>query len=150
VFLDRRKHGDQLDADAAALLAKLKQQPLANISTLGDPLLLPQECADEAQRDAAAQFGQTFAGALTELKLGEWSGPIQSGYGAHLVLVTRRTEGRLPPLGEVRDQVKRELLDTRRAQANQRFFENLLSKYHVTIEPISPQVAPTVQKVAMN
>ncbi len=139
VFLNPEKRGDQLEADTAALLAKLKQHADADISALGDSLLLPHEFTGESQHAVASQFGQEFAAALAKLKTGEWSGPIQSGYGAHLVLVTQRTEGRLAALDEVRDQVKRELMNTRRLEANQRFLDNLLAKYRVTIQQPSPE-----------
>ena len=98
VYLNREKRGEHLDADAAELLARLTRQPLADVGELGDELLLPREFTDEAQRDVAAQLGRDFAAALANLTDGQWSGPIRSGYGVHLVLVTRRTEGRLPAL----------------------------------------------------
>lgn len=150
IFLDRQKRGDHLDADAAALLTKLKEQPSREIESLGDPLLLPQECADAPQRDVAAQFGQAFAASLSELAVAQWSGPVESGYGVHLVLLARRTDGKVPPLDEVRDQVKRDLVDARRAEANQRFFDSLLAKYHVTVQGVTPPAATTERKVAMN
>src|SRR4030095_16411871 len=105
-----------------ALLAKLKQGGAdADVSTLGDSLLLPREFTAEPQRGVASQFGQEFAIELAKVKVGGWSGPIQSGYGTHLVLVTGRTEGRLAALDEVRDEGKRELMNARRLEANQRF-----------------------------
>ena len=93
------KTGEQLEVDAATLLADLRQRGAdADLSTLGDSFLLPREFNNEPQRDVASQFGREFAVELAKLKPGEWSGPIQSGYGAHLVFITRRSEGRLPAL----------------------------------------------------
>ena len=37
----------------------------------------------------------------------DWFGPVESGYGMHLVFVEERTEGRLPELAGVRDAVSR-------------------------------------------
>jgi len=149
VFFNPEKRGDQLEADTAALLAKLKRHADADISALGDSLLLPQEFTGESRHAVTSQFGQEFAAALAKLKAGEWNGPIQSGYGAHLVLVTQRSEGRLAALDEVRDQVKRELMNTRRLEANQRFLDNLLAKYRVTIQQPPPEPTPAVGKTAM-
>ncbi len=147
VFLNPEKRGDQLQADSAALLAKLKRDgAAADVSTLGDSLLLPHEFADEPQRAVASQFGQEFTTELAKLKTGEWSGPVQSGYGNHLVFVTSHTEGRLAVLDEVREQVKRELMNARRLTANKKFLESLLEKYRVTIQ--SPQVE--AKTTAMN
>jgi hypothetical protein len=140
VFLNPQKRGDQLEADTAALLAKLTQNgAAADVSTLGDSLLLPHEFTDEPQRGVASQFGQAFAVELSKVKPGDWRGPIQSGYGVHLVFVTARTEGRLAALNEVREQVKRELMNARRLDANQKFLENLLAKYRVTIQQPQPE-----------
>ncbi|MFH0342318.1 MAG: peptidyl-prolyl cis-trans isomerase [Chromatiales bacterium] len=151
VFLDPEKRGDQLKTDTATLLTELKQIGAdADVSTLGDSFLLPREFADESRRGIASQFGKEFAIELAKLNPGEWSGPIQSGYGAHLVFVTRRTEGRLPALDEIREQVKRELLNARRLEANQKFLDNLLAKYRVTIQSPEVESKPEAKTTAMN
>jgi len=119
VFLSPDKRGDRLEADATQLLADLKKQGTeTDIAELGDSSLLPQDLADASQRSVVSQFGSEFTRALAKLKPVEWSGPIQSGYGVHLVFVSQRTEGRVPALDEVREQVKRELLNERRQAAN--------------------------------
>ncbi|HEV8111263.1 MAG TPA: peptidylprolyl isomerase [Planctomycetota bacterium] len=133
VFLNPERRGDRLDADAAALLESLRRDPAADLAEVGDPLLLPQEFADEPRRSVEAQFGVEFAAALARSDTGGWSGPIRSSYGAHLVEIRRRTEGRLPALDEVRERVKQELLNARRVETNQKFLDALLARYHVTI-----------------
>ena len=58
----------------------------------------------------------------------------------HLVLVSERTEGRLPALAEVRDAVRREWANTRRLESNEKFYQELLKHYAVTIErPETPR-----------
>ena len=47
-------------------------------------------------------FGEEFARSVLALAPGRWEGPVRSGYGLHLVLVTKRIPGRLPELSEVR------------------------------------------------
>jgi parvulin-like peptidyl-prolyl isomerase len=151
VFLSPQKRGDQLEAEAAALLARLKQEGTnADARALGDSLLLPGEFTDEPQRTVASQFGQEFAAELAKVKPGEWSGPIQSGYGMHLVFVTARTEGRVAALEEVRDQVKRELMNARRLEANQKFLETLLARYRVTIQSLEVESKPEGKTTALN
>jgi parvulin-like peptidyl-prolyl isomerase len=151
VFLNPQKRGDQLEAEAATLLARLKQEGTnADASALGDSVLLPGEFTDEPQGAVASQFGPEFAVGLAKVKPGEWTGPLQSGYGAHLVFVAQRRESRMPELAEVRDSVKRELMNTRRLAANDKFLESLLARYRVKIE--SPTVEPSSQAnaTAMN
>jgi hypothetical protein len=147
VFLNPEKRGDRLETEASTLLAELVPRGVdADVSTLGDSFLLPREFNNESERDVASQFGRNFAVELAKLKPGAWSGPIQSGYGAHLVFITRRSESRLPALSEVREQVKRELLNARRREANRKFLDNLLAKYQVTIQ--WPEAEPTAATAA--
>ncbi len=135
VYLNADKRGDKLTADAAQMLADLKAKGArADASELGDPSLLPPSLADEPQRGIESSFGSEFAAQLTKLPVGEWSGPIKSGLGTHLVFIEQRTEGRMPALDEVRAQVQREWASERRTETNRRFLDELLKQYAVTIE----------------
>ena len=134
IYLNPTKRGEHFDADMAQLLADLQQDGApADVQTLGDSFLLPPEFADEAHSAVAAQFGPEFAGQLARLQTGAWTGPIRSGYGVHLVLLTGRTESRLPALDEVRELVKRDVMRARRLEANRRFLDGLLAQYTVKI-----------------
>jgi len=91
----------------------------------------------------AKQFGEKFAAKLGGFAPGQWQGPVESGYGMHLVLVSERTEGRPPVLAEVRDAVLREWASARRQEANEQFYQNLLKRYVVTIENLEPVAGQT-------
>jgi hypothetical protein len=135
IYLSPGKRGDRFDADLAKLLADLKQAgEQADVHTLGDSFLLPHAFADESQSAVAAQFGPEFVGQLARLQTGEWTGPIHSGYGVHLVLLTARTESYLPALDEVRELVKRDIMSERRLEANRRLLDGLLAQYKVKVE----------------
>ena len=71
---------------------------------------------------------------MAQLPVGQWQGPIQSGYGLHLVLVGARTDDRAPELDEVRDTLRRDWLNERRIAANEAYYQSLLQRYTVTIE----------------
>ena len=139
VYLNPERRRDSLARDATQLLARLKQAGAgADLVALGDPFLLDHEFNRMAASDVVQQFGERFATKLGELPLGEWQGPLESGYGAHLVLVNERTEGRLPALGEVRDSVRREWQNVQRLEANEKFFQGLLDRYTVVVEQERP------------
>jgi hypothetical protein len=53
--------------------------------------------ADRTPEQVAAIFGSHFAEAVRELPVGTWQGPVESGLGWHLVLVTSATPGRFRP-----------------------------------------------------
>jgi hypothetical protein len=106
-----------------------------NPENLGDPFLLQQRFENVPLSDLKNTFGEKFATALPSLPVATWQGPIESGYGDHLLYITERTEGRLPALSEVRDQVRREWLEAKRKEALDKFYQALLSRYTINIEP---------------
>src|SRR6185503_4485088 len=146
VYLDPEKHGEKLGDDVAQLLVQLNQAGAeADLSTLGDSLLLEPQFAGLPTSEVAKQFGEPFALELGRLEAGRWLGPVESGYGVHLVFVGERTEGHLPALAEVRDDVRREWDDARRTAANEAFYQELLARYRVTIEGLEPADEPAMR-----
>ena len=73
------------------------------------------------------------------MPVGQWQGPIESGFGVHLVSMSERTDGSMPALEDVRAAVRREWGNARRLEANEKFYRTLLQRYNVTIE--RPEVA---------
>jgi len=96
--------------------------------------MLPQEIDLASRGDVARTFGEDFAGRVESLAPGSWEGPIESGYGLHLVLVRERVEGSLPSLAQVRQTVEREFQSDRRTRQLAAMYERLLAKYKVVIE----------------
>jgi hypothetical protein len=148
VYLNPEKHGEHLARDTAQLLAQLNQAGgKADVSALGDSFLLERQFASVPASAVAKQFGAQFAAKLPGLTPGQWQGPVESGYGVHLVLVSERTEGGVPALAEVREAVRREWANARRLEANEKFFQELLKRYTVTIErpePAADSVKPLI------
>ena len=135
VYLNPQKHGDNLQRDAAQLLAQLSRAGgKADVSALGDSFLLEHRFQSTPTSEVGKQFGEKFAAELGKLAPGQWHGPIESGFGLHLVKISERTEGRLPALAEVRDAVRREWDNARRLEANESFYQGLLKRYTVPIE----------------
>jgi hypothetical protein len=139
VYLNPDKHGEKLDRDTEELLAQLKRaDSKADPAALGDSMLLDYQFTNVSARAVANQFGKAFAARLAKLTTGQWQGPVESGYGVHLVWVSERTEARLPALAEVRDAVRREWENAQRLEANEKFYLELLKRYTVTIEGLEP------------
>lgn len=135
VFLSAERRGNAVAQDAARLLDILQSsKETIDPAALGDPTLLEPRFEDLPLRDVAAQFGDAFAARVAEVPVGQWQGPIESGYGMHLVFVGARTNGRAPALGEIRDALRRDWLNERRIVANEAYYQSLLQRYTVTIE----------------
>jgi hypothetical protein len=135
LYLNPEKHGTNLARDATQLLAKLNQPGGdANFAEMGDPFMLDNNFTAITASAIANQFGKEFAAKLGGLPLGQWQGPVESGFGVHLVCISKRTDARAPALVEVRDAVRREWAESRRLEVNEKFYQNLLKHYTVTIE----------------
>ncbi|MHC4338992.1 MAG: peptidylprolyl isomerase [Planctomycetota bacterium] len=128
---DKRKNAEE---DARGLLQRLKQGE-ADIASLGDRLMMIEPVFDDtSQREVARAFGREFARRLVGIPIAEWSGPIRSGYGLHLVLLESRTLGEVAKLDEVRDAVAREWSVVRRREMNEDLYQELRKKYSITVE----------------
>ncbi len=139
IYFNPERHGDALASNMAELLAKLNRAGAkADIAVLGDPSLLEQELSGVPAEEVVKLFGEQFQAKLDELPTGRWQGPVESGYGIHLILISTRTEARLPGLDEVRDAVRREWANRRRLEVNEKFYQALLERYSVTIEQPKP------------
>ena len=100
------------DADVADALAALKGG--AAPEGVGRPGLLPGALGLTEARAVDARFGPGFFARIAALPKGEWTGPVDSAFGRHLVQVTELRPGALPPLARIRDAVER---DWRQAEA---------------------------------
>jgi parvulin-like peptidyl-prolyl isomerase len=135
VYLSTERRGASAGADAARLLARLRAAgPKAKTGTLGDASMLPSELPPGPLSEVSRTFGAEFAAKVEALPPGQWSGPIESAYGLHLVLVTERAAASRPPLADVRPLVERELSAERRKSQLQALYDRLLQKYTISIE----------------
>lgn len=144
VYLSTDRRGETVRDDAAVLLEELRGAGTdADISEIGDPLMLEPQFVDIPLRDVASLFGAAFATQLADVPAGEWTGPVESGYGLHLVYLDDRTPGRLPELADVREAVLRDWLAEQRREANEALYHALREQYTITIEqPESIEPSP--------
>ena len=131
VFLNPDKHQD-LAADAMRLLTRLNNG--APPETEGDRTQLAQEYQLATQHEITRVFGDSFAQQIVVLQPGEWTGPLYSTYGGHLVRVSAKQEERFPVLAEIRKQVEREYLAERRQELKDITYRKLREGYEIIIE----------------
>jgi hypothetical protein len=136
VYVRADERGDSATAHAEALLGQLQGTDPAAIdpSRLGDHLLLDFEHRDVPLERVERLFGAGFAASLETLERDVWSGPVESGYGLHLVRVLGYVGPRAPALADVRDHVRREWLARQRNAAEDELIRSLREKYTVVIE----------------
>lgn len=136
VYISLDKRGADANAYATELLEQVRNQPGVDWKAMGDLLPLPAEFNDVRLENLDRQFGSQFAASLLKLELGEWTGPVRSGYGLHLVKIDSLTPARDPELNEVRERVKIEWLERRRRNATDELYQRLAEKYTIYIEPL--------------
>jgi hypothetical protein len=132
VYVSPDRRGSAAEPDSLKILDELRQG--ADPQALGDRFMLQSRYADRAIDEIDRLFGVGFGASLDELEGGAWQGPVESGYGLHLVRIERRVESRMPLLEEIRDDVRNELMSRRRKEANEAMVARLRSKYRVVIE----------------
>jgi peptidyl-prolyl cis-trans isomerase C len=130
---DRR--GTRARNDAAAALAQLAGQPedASLAATLADAFMFQEYYRDRAPEFLGKEFGPNFAIALAKLPPGSWQGPLESGFGWHLVFVDTLIPGRMPALEEVEADVKQAWLAEQKAHAWEKAYRDMRARYTVAL-----------------
>lgn len=102
-------------------------------ASLGDPFMFQDYYADRSPAQVASVFGGGFSRALFEQESGSWAGPVESGFGWHLVYIDTLTPGRLPEFEEVEDEVKTRWIVNQRAEFKSTAYEIMREKYEVIL-----------------
>jgi hypothetical protein len=140
VYLNADKRGAQVQQDAKHLLDELTQPASAvDIMAAGDAFMFGQQHEQLSEQGVARLFGAAFAAELFALPVGDWQGPIPSGYGLHLVRIDHKTAVRQPELGAVRDKVRNEWLAQQRRSMDEAFYKGLRQRYEIVVADFTPE-----------
>jgi parvulin-like peptidyl-prolyl isomerase len=132
VYFSTEKRGAK--GDTAAREAHAALAGGASDKTMGDAFLHGFEFAERDAQEITALFGGEFAAQIVTWRVGEWSAPLTSSYGLHLVRVEARGATEPAKFDAVRETVLRDFNDERRRTANREVFEKLRERYHVAID----------------
>ena len=131
--------------DAVKALARLVSEPENTKVAEGvaDPFMFQEYYRDRAPDYVGKEFGTQFAVALERLTPGSWQGPIQSGFGWHLVFVDTVIPGRVPEFEEIEGDVKTARLGEQKALACEKAYKEMRAKYTVLLPtpPDQPRAA---------
>jgi hypothetical protein len=119
--------------DAAAALARLDGRPVdAQLpESFSDLFMFQEYYRDRAPDFLGKEFGPEFALAVERLPAGSWQGPIESGFGWHLVFVDTSTPARAPDFEEVESDVRAAWLAEQKALAWDRAYRDMRRTYTV-------------------
>ncbi len=85
VYLSPERHGDGLERKAQEVLAALKSG--VEWQGLGDPFIQKRSYAVVPKVEVSRLFGPEFSTAIFALESGQWSAPIGSAFGLHIVRI---------------------------------------------------------------
>ncbi len=140
LYFSPDKRGKNAQEDAAKALARITGQPEDSklAASSGDSFMFQDYYGDRAPDAIAKEFGPQFAVALEKLKPGSWQGPVESGYGWHLVFVDTVIPGRIPAFEEIEPDVKTAWLGEQKATAWQTAYAEMRAKY-TALMPAPPE-----------
>lgn len=140
IYFSPDQRGASAAADAEIVLTELRAAGVVDATERGDRFLMQSRYQSLTERDASQLFGGKFAERLFELPADSWEGPVESGFGWHLVRISERVAPRLPDFEAVRDEVQREFDYERQRASRAATYEALRSRYRVIFSP--PAGAP--------
>jgi peptidyl-prolyl cis-trans isomerase C len=141
---DRR--GANTEADAGNALTEVKGEAQDVKFAGADPFMFRDFYRDKTAEYLDKEFGPPFTAAVEQLPAGSWQGPIQSGFGWHLVFVDTVIPARTPAFEEIEPDVKRAWLADQKEKAVKKAYEDMRAKYTVLMPAPPPDGAPTPVK----
>lgn len=147
LYFSPDQRGQQAHEAAQTALGALAGQPVdsALAASLGDAFMLQNYYADRTPEQVAKEFGPVFAQALFRAETGSWQGPLESGFGWHLVFVDSYVPGRQPAFAEVASEVKTAWLAQQKETAWRKAYDEMRGKYTVLL-PGLPEPADKGQE----
>ena len=140
VTIDPLRHDRATESAVAEIRSKLLAG--ADPAMLGDGRMLSPRIDGMPLDLVARDFGDDFAKALADARVGGWEGPVRSGFGFHLIRLERRVPGRTPALAEVRAAVARDWEADRRTKSLDAYYQRLREEYDVELPASLPAAAP--------
>ncbi len=139
LYFSPDKRGKNAQEDAAKALARIAGQPEDSklAVSLADQFMFQDYYGDRAPEAIAKEFGPQFAVSLEKLKPGSWQGPVESGYGWHLVFIDTVIPGRIPAFEEIEPDVKTAWLGEQKIEAWRKAYAEMRAKYSVYL-PVPP------------
>ncbi|TFH33446.1 MAG: peptidyl-prolyl cis-trans isomerase [Deltaproteobacteria bacterium] len=136
IYFSVDKRGAKAASDAKRVLSELETASgtVLRAPERGDSFMLPYDFTQETPFEVARLFGSGFADLLFQSEINAWQGPIESGYGLHLVRISEKIDSRLPELAAVIDKVSNDWMFEQRQKMNEEIYERFKDRYEIVIE----------------
>jgi peptidyl-prolyl cis-trans isomerase C len=133
-----KKHTNGILEDAGKVLSDLRASatPVQGAPEKGDSFMLHYDFTLETPFEVARLFGQGFAEQIFQTETDSWQGPVESGYGLHLVRINEKVEARMPELASAIDNVRTDYMFEQRQKTNKAIYERFRERYEIVVENI--------------
>ena len=126
--------------DAKSVLSELKNSATAlRAPERGDNFMMEYDFTSETPFEVSRLFGNDFSEQLFTAETDGWVGPIESGYGLHLVRISEKIDSRMPELASVIDKVRTDWMFEQKQKMNEEIYKRFKEKYKVVVEKMSKQ-----------
>jgi peptidyl-prolyl cis-trans isomerase C len=135
LYFSPDKRGERSQEAAAKALEQIAGQSgdSKDVAALGDLFMYQDYYGDRSFDDMAKLFGLNFARALANIKPGSWQGPVESGYGWHLIFADSSAPSRIPAFEEIESDIKAGWIADQRAQAKAKAYDAMRARYQVVL-----------------
>jgi peptidyl-prolyl cis-trans isomerase C len=127
------------DARAQARASEAREALLRGDTPAGDDFPLEHEYSALTRDEVTRIFGgASFVDGVFSQRPGEWSEPLRSGFGWHLVKVTAAEPARLQPFEQALPEVRAAWLQDATVQARRKQLDALRGRYHIVSRGAAP------------
>ena len=123
----------------------IKQYPNATFKEMkdkGDKLPFFYFFDEVTANELGLQFGSRFPEALLNKEINKWIGPIPSGFGHHLVFITKITEPQLPEFNSIKKDIINDYEYDYQKEINELIYTELKKKYTIEFDIKSKDFDP--------
>ena len=133
VYFSPDRRGANTRADAVAALTQLSGKPIDASVGVGDTFMFQSFYGDRSMEVLAKEFGPAFARALVDVAPGAWAGPVESGYGWHLVFIDSMTPQQIPEFDAIEQEVRNAWVEEHREKTRASMYESMRARYEVVL-----------------
>ena len=136
IYFSLDKRGAKVVEDSKSVLAGLDA---LRAPELGDNFMMQYDFILKTPFEVERLFGKGFAEQLFTLETDTWLGPIESGYGFHLVRISEKIDPQMPERASVIDKVRTDLMFEQRQRVNKEIYEKFKERYEIVVEDMPKQ-----------
>lgn len=120
--------------DAKDILEKYTNATFDKMKQFGDQLPFSFYYENAYSNDLGLQLGSEFPKELKKAAFNQWTGPISSGFGYHLVYITQIKKPTIPSFNSVKKSVLRDFEYDNQQKIDEAIYQELKSKFDIKFD----------------